>query len=51
MLAFEKLKALLEQYEVDLTMEQSPTHTIKLTNNDIMDLVINLNKDLKWTTI
>lgn len=47
MITFEKLKALLEQYEVDLTMEQSPTHTIKLTNDNIMNLVNNLNKDLK----
>lgn len=47
MITFEKLKALLEQYEIDLTMEQSPTHTIKLTNDDIMNLVNNLNKDSK----
>lgn len=47
MLSFEKLKALLEQYEVDLTREQSPTHTIKLTNDDIMDLVNILKKDLQ----
>lgn len=47
MLTFEKLKALLEQYEVDLTLEQSPTHTVRLTNDDIMDLVNSLNKELK----
>ena len=44
MVSFEKLKELLEVYEVDLSLETSPTHTIKLTNDDIMTLVNAINK-------
>ena len=44
MVSFERLKELLEAYEVDLTLEDSPTHTIKITNDDIMALVNAINK-------